>query len=1274
MRGKKPKEQKENNQFMQKEWGIFFNGMVQPAIILDPQHGIIAANKASLDAIGKTEEEILGTRCFELFHGTDRPPEGCPFEKIISTGHAETIEMEMETLHGTFLVSCTPVYDNSGRLQRIIHVATDITERKKAERALQESEERYRVAIENSNDCVAMVKEGKYIYVNKIFLETFELKDGNEILNKPFGSFVHPDDRERMISYNTMRNRGEPAPSRYEFRAVRKDGGIVYFEASIAMITYKGEKVALAYLRDVTERKTAEQALRDSEGKYRSIFENAVEGIFQSTPEGRFVSVNPAMARMCRYSSPEEMIFAIADIGGQHYVRPEEREEYKRLMEGQGVVENFEHEIYRKDGTTLWVSTSSRAIRDEKGRIIRYEGTHEDITSRKTIEEELKKNEAMLQGILRAATIGVGLLINRVFVWVNNYVTAMTGYSKEDLIGKSARILYADNEEFTRVGTEKYAEIRGKGKGSIETRWRKKDGTVIDIFLSSAAIDPSDLSVGVVFTALDITSGKHAEQALRASEERFRELADLLPQTVFETDRQGNFTYVNRHSFDQFGYTEEDVAKGMNAVGMVVPEERLRAMQDIGIIMKGEMVTGKEYTGLRKNGETFSMYVYSAPIVKEGQPTGLRGIAVDITERKTAEEALKESEERYRTAMENSNDGIAIVKGDTHLYVNKRFVQIFGYDRPEDIIGKPVEIVVHPDDVSMVTEMSRNRIKGEEVPSNYGFKGIKKTGEIVYIEVSATTMMYRGETVNIIFLRDITRRKVAEEALIVSEARYRVIFENTGTATMIVEDDTTISLVNTEFERLWGYSKAEIEGKKSWMEFAHRDDLERMKEYHRLRRIEPDAAPRSYEFLFVNRKSDVRNVFITSAMIPETKRHVASLIDITERKHAEDAKIRLEMQLLQAQKMEAIGQLAGGIAHDFNNILTTIIGYSDLLRIKMDVGDPTRIYVEQILASAQKAAQLTHSLLAFSRKQVIELKPHNVNDIIHAVQKILARLLTEDIELKTDLADADLMVLVDETQLDQVLMNLATNARDSMPDGGRLYIKSRQFVMDDGFVKRNAFGKEGTYALISVSDTGIGIDKGMIDKIFEPFFTTKEVGKGTGLGLAIVYGIIKQHNGHINVYSEPGKGTTFNIYIPLVRIKSERPAVMVKEDIKGGNETILLAEDNADVRILTKMVLESKGYTVIEAIDGEAAINTFEENKDRIGMVILDVVMPKKNGKEVNEAIQKIKLGTHVLFISGYTADIVFDKGVKNIGINYISKPLLPDELLKKVRAVIDKT
>ncbi len=262
--------------------------------------------------------------------------------------------------------------------------------------------------------------------------------------------------------------------------------------------------------------------------------------------------------------------------------------------------------------------------------------------------------------------------------------------------------------------------------------------------------------------------------------------------------------------------------------------------------------------------------------------------------------------------------------------------------------------------------------------------------------------------------------------------------------------------------------------------------------------------------------------------------------------------------------------------------------------------------------------------------------------------------------------------MADETQLSQVLINLATNARDSMPNGGKIFIGTRKFVMDDDFVSRNAFGRKGDYVQISFSDTGSGIEKGMIDKIFEPFFTTKEVGKGTGLGLSIVYGIIKEHKGFINVYSEKEKGTTFNIYIPMISTKTETFSKN-EEIVLGGNEAILVAEDDISVRTLTRTILESKGYTVLEANDGADAIKVFEYNKDRIDMVMLDVVMPNKNGQEANEAIQRIRPGVPVLFISGYTADIVFGKGIGGVEINFISKPLLPDELLRKVRSVIDK-
>ncbi len=393
--------------------------------------------------------------------------------------------------------------------------------------------------------------------------------------------------------------------------------------------------------------------------------------------------------------------------------------------------------------------------------------------------------------------------------------------------------------------------------------------------------------------------------------------------------------------------------------------------------------------------------------------------------------------------------------------------------------------------------------------------------------------------------------------------------------------------------------------------------------------------------------------------------------NVTKRKQSEAEKANLEAQLLQAQKMEAIGQLAGGVAHDFNNILTTIIGYGDLLRMKMEKDSPLRVYVDQILSSSQRAAQLTHSLLAFSRKQVIELKPYRVNTIVRGIERLLTRLLTEDIELSISLPElGDLTILADVTQIEQVLINLATNARDAMPRGGKLAVKVEPMEMDESFAKTHGYGEPGNYACICVADTGNGMDEEVLQKIFNPFFTTKEVGKGTGLGLSIVYGIIKQHNGYISVTSERGKGSTFCVYLPIVKAKVDKPR-QPPLFVRGGNETLLVAEDDGEVRTLIKDVLENAGYRVIEAKDGEDALSRFSENRDAVNLLISDVVMPKKNGKEVYMAIKKIK-PMKVLFISGHTADVVIDKGVYGKTFNYVSKPVSPSDLLKKVREILE--
>jgi signal transduction histidine kinase len=383
---------------------------------------------------------------------------------------------------------------------------------------------------------------------------------------------------------------------------------------------------------------------------------------------------------------------------------------------------------------------------------------------------------------------------------------------------------------------------------------------------------------------------------------------------------------------------------------------------------------------------------------------------------------------------------------------------------------------------------------------------------------------------------------------------------------------------------------------------------------------------------------------------------------------------RTEEQLRHAQKIEAVGQLAGGIAHDFNNILTAIIGYGFLTQKKMKADDPSLHYVEQILAAAQRAASLTQGLLAFSRKQVINTMPVDLNLIIERTSAFLRRMIGEDISLTLNLAKEDIIVTADSSQIDQVLMNLATNARDAMPHGGSLHIETRRFEIDDHYILTHPFMKVGSYALIAVSDTGEGMDAETVGRVFEPFFTTKEVGRGTGLGMSIIFGIIKQHDGYVNVYSEQGTGTTIKIYIPLTGPGStqEKP-ISRPVKMKGGTEVILLAEDDATIRRLTTSILEEAGYTIVAAVDGEDALEKIRAEKDRIQLLLLDVIMPKKNGKQVYDEVKNLIPGIKLLFMSGYTADIIQTKVNIDEGENFISKPSSPSELLEKIREVLDK-
>jgi PAS domain S-box-containing protein len=401
-------------------------------------------------------------------------------------------------------------------------------------------------------------------------------------------------------------------------------------------------------------------------------------------------------------------------------------------------------------------------------------------------------------------------------------------------------------------------------------------------------------------------------------------------------------------------------------------------------------------------------------------------------------------------------------------------------------------------------------------------------------------------------------------------------------------------------------------------------------------------------------------------------RMTGTTTDVSDSRSAAEEKRRLEEQLHHSQKMEAVGQLAGGVAHEFNNIMTAIIGYGHLLVMKTEEYSTLQHYATQILTSAERAAGLTRSLLTFSRKQITNPHHVNVNETIEKIGKLLSRLIREDIEFRTELCKDRLTVLADDGQLEQVLMNLVTNARDAMPQSGVVTIRTTVEALD----LEDTTGEQlrlRDYACISVIDTGIGMDAATREKIFEPFFTTKEPGKGTGLGLAIVYGLIKQQNGHVKVSSTPGKGTVFSIFLPLVQEEGRQRDTATKPVLRKGTETVLVAEDDDDVRRLDREILEECGYTVIEAANGQEALNRFVEFQDTIDLLMFDVIMPKMNGREVYEEIRKMQPAMPILFTSGYAGDIL--NSASGIGTEYdfVAKPLPPEELLEKVREILDR-
>jgi PAS domain S-box-containing protein len=508
---------------------------------------------------------------------------------------------------------------------------------------------------------------------------------------------------------------------------------------------------------------------------------------------------------------------------------------------------------------------------------------------------------------------------------------------------------------------------------------------------------------------------------------------------------------------------------------------------------------------------------------------------------------------------------------------------------------------------------------------------------------------------------------VTEKAKAESESRLHTLLQSIPDLIWLKDPDGVYLSCNAMVEHLFGVKEADIVGKTDY-DFVERDLADSFREHDR--EVMATGKPVSNDE-WLTFADDGHHALMHTVKTPmhDDNGNLVGVLgiarDITERK-------KLEAQLLQSRKMEAIGTLAGGVAHDFNNILTAIIGFGSMAQMRVTDDEKTKEFIEEMLTSANRAAELTHSLLAFSRKQTIILKQVDLNEIVRKINKMLVRVIGEDIKLKIMLINRELAVMADTGQIEQILLNLATNARDAMPDGGELTIQTDMVNVDSSYAEAHLFENTGMYAVLTVSDTGTGMDDKARENIFEPFFTTKEI--GTGLGLAMVYGIVKQHGGNIDVYSEPGKGTAFRVYLPITNAKAQDNKPETSRDTPlGHGETILLAEDDDQVRKAVKICLEDHGYNTIETENGEEAVRMFKENKEKVSMVVMDVIMPVINGWEAHREIKKFKPDVKTIFMSGYTDDIIAKKGILDEEAAFIPKPIVPEILLRKIREVLDR-
>ncbi|MGO8945017.1 MAG: PAS domain S-box protein [Syntrophobacteraceae bacterium] len=1298
--------------------------------------------------------------------------------------------------------------------QRLAESEKDKTERKQAEEALLDSENELKWVADQALAGMYILQNGVFRYVNARFAQMFGYTVDECLNDMYFQNLVYAEDVATVEEQVRRRTSGEVESVHYTFRGLKKNGQIFHAEVYGATSVYKGEPAGAGTILDITERKLAEKALAESEGKYRRIVETANEGVCMADADYLFTYVNQKMADMLGYL-PEEIIGK--PLG--HFLFSEDmvNHQEKRSHRIEGLNETYERRFRRSDGGECWAKVSATAIRSDDGRFMGSFAMLTDITESKRAEEEIRQSNAYLENILDNSPDAIAIVDKhgRIIRW-NKMAEDLYGYTFEEMNGKTGLDLYADKGQLEKM----LVSLRREGSvKKWEMRMERKDGSIAPFEISIGFLkDSQKETLGSVCVARDLSEIKETLAALRASNDQLNQgiferkraeetlrKAEAEYRTIFENtgmatiilEEDTTISLANAEFEKLTGYTRDEIENKRRWTEFVVKEDlermlyqhRLRRADakaalkqyEFRIIDKHDQIrdcllTVDMIAGTKRSIASFlditerrqteqkaaqlaaivessddaiigknldgsitswnrgaeKIYGYAAsevigkPIsilfasgleddakqilekIKSGEPVehyetvrrrkdgrdihmsltvssirNYKGIIVaastigrDITDRKQAEDALQQSEEQFRTLVESAPDAIFIEVGGRFVYLNDAAIHMYGAASEEELSGHAIIGRIHPDHRANVLERIRFIDEERKPTPLMELKHVKLDGTTVYAESHAVPIKYRKSKAALVFVRDITERKKNEEALSISEERYRRLFEDASMGIFRVTLEGKLIDVNPAFTLMFGFDSQE-EVKSQVNDVAVDLFVDPSRRHEIVRMMLDTKRPVHAESLYRRKDGSTFTADLHAWAVRDKEGKLLYLEgfveDISERKRAKEEKEKLEAQLFQAQKMESVGRLAGGVAHDFNNMLGVIIGRAEMA-LQQDVSnDKLKHHLDEILKAALRSADLTKQLLAFARKQTAVPKILSLNDTISGMLQMLRRLIGEDIDLLWG-PELDLWkVKIDPSQVDQILANLAVNARDAISGVGAITLRTENVVIDDSNWADTPEFIPGEYVLLTVSDNGSGMSEEVRSNIFEPFFTTKEIGKGTGLGLSTVYGIVKQNDGFIYVESEPGKGTTFKIYLPRFEAETAHvPSGEINVKRLTGTETILLVEDDEAILDLGKMILENLGYTVLAAQTVVDSISLVKEHPGDIHLVITDVVMPEMNGRELAEKLRVIRPNLKCLYMSGYTADVIAHRGILDGGLNFIQKPFRRDDLAAKVRQVLD--